>query len=288
MASEAARLTVGNVEIVAIPDGAGPSSGVLTELATDEPGARWWALRDHYPEMFDDQDRWHIHNNCYLVHSQGRSILVDTGVGERPYKRYGGIVGVLPSAFERAGATFDEIDTVLMTHAHPDHVGWNVTPDGAATFPNARYLLHEADWREFALHASQGGNRERVPNYAQRSLVPLEALGVLDLFADEQVLTDELRQLHTPGHTAGHVSVLIASAGERAVITGDVFSNPAYITEPDLEFSADIDVEQGKATRHALLERIEAEGMRVIGGHFDAPGFGHVVKLEGKRYWRAF
>lgn len=281
------RLSVGNVEIIALPDGAGTSSGPLREAPSDSAGAVWFSYRDAYPEMFDEEDRWRIHNNCYLVRSHGRTILVDTGIGGREYRRYGGIVGVLTRSFARAAVPLTDVGTVFMTHAHPDHVGWNVTPQGEATFPHARYLLHEADWREFALLDSQGGRRDRIPNYAQRSLLPLERLGVLELLTGEVALTDEVRLLATPGHTPGHMSVLIASAGERAVITGDVFSNQVYVSEPGLEFSADFDVAQGKAARHALLERIEAEGLQVIAGHFPEPGFGHVVRLQGRRYWRA-
>jgi glyoxylase-like metal-dependent hydrolase (beta-lactamase superfamily II) len=292
-------LTIGGVEIISMPDGAGPAGGPLDVPPKSDQGGqpdgqsstereRWWALRDAYPEMFDEQHRWHIHNGCYLLRSQGRTILVDTGMGGRPYWRYGDIVGVLPRSFEQAGVALSDVDTVLMTHGHPDHVGWNVTPDGAAaTFPRARYMLHEADWREFATLAKDGGRRDRIPNYVGRSLIPLERLGVLDRFDGEPALTDELRLLATPGHTPGHVSVLIASQGKRAVITGDVFSNQVYITEPDLEFTADFDVEEGKATRRTLLDRIEADGMTVVSGHFAEPGFGHLVQLEGRRYWRA-
>jgi glyoxylase-like metal-dependent hydrolase (beta-lactamase superfamily II) len=120
-----------------------------------------------------------------------------------------------------------------------------------------------------------------------RSLTPLEKLGRLDLLAGEARLTDEITAIHTPGHTPGHMSIVIASAGEKALITGDVLSNPAQVSEPDWVPIFDADGAEAAATRRALLDRIEAEGMTVAAGHFPHPSFGSVVRIEGRRYWRA-
>jgi glyoxylase-like metal-dependent hydrolase (beta-lactamase superfamily II) len=264
-------LRIGAIEILALADGAGivPGAGA----------APWARFRGAYPEMFRGEYDWHIHNGCYLVRSEGRTILVDTGMGPWPYKRYGGVRGRLMEELKAAGVGLAEVDTVFMTHAHPDHVGWNVLEDGSATFPQARYMLNAKDWEWFV-------KRETIPNYVQRSLLPLESAGALDLFDGEPLLTAEVRTVATPGHTPGHMALLLNSQRERAVFTGDIFSNQAYVTDPDMDFGGDSHVEEGRATRRAMLERIEAEGLTVIAGHMPEPGFGQVVWVEGKRYWR--
>jgi glyoxylase-like metal-dependent hydrolase (beta-lactamase superfamily II) len=108
----------------------------------------------------------------------------------------------------------------------------------------------------------------------------------MELMAGEHPLTRELTALPTPGHTPGHMSILIASQGERALILGDVAHNPAQVHETDWVSRADMDPEQTKTTRRALMERLEREGMVVAAGHFPAPGFGKIVRLEGRRYWQ--
>ena len=102
----------------------------------------------------------------------------------------------------------------------------------------------------------------------------------------EHSLTRELTTLPTPGHTPGHMSILITSQGERALILGDVAHNPAQVEETDWVSRADMDPELTRQTRRALMERLEREQTVVASGHFPAPGFGRIVRLEGRRYWQ--
>jgi glyoxylase-like metal-dependent hydrolase (beta-lactamase superfamily II) len=90
----------------------------------------------------------------------------------------------------------------------------------------------------------------------------------------------------TPGHTPGHMSILITSGGEQALVLGDVAHNPVQIQEPDWVSRADIDPDLTRRTRRALIERLEREQMLVAAGHFQAPGFGRIVRLDGRRYWK--
>jgi glyoxylase-like metal-dependent hydrolase (beta-lactamase superfamily II) len=126
-----------------------------------------------------------------------------------------------------------------------------------------------------------------APGFVQETLTPLEALGVLDLADGERSLTEEITTLHTPGHTPGSMSLLIASGGERAIIVGDAIAHPAQVEHPDWGFSFDFDGETALRTRNQLLDRIEAEGLTMTSCHFPEPGFGRVVRLEGRRYWQA-
>ena len=280
--SRAARLQIGNVEVVALPDGSADLGNHAAQLAEGEPPVDWARIADRNPDVAHGPDRrWRIHNNCYLIRSGGRTIVVDLGVGPGPYPRYRDMHGRLPEALRDAAATFDEVDTVFFTHCHPDHVAWSMIEEQhRARFPNARYLLHEADWREFT-------GRDPVPRYVDRFVRPLRDLEVLDLLEGETALTPEVTAIETPGHTPGHMAVVISSDGERAVITGDVFNHPIFVSEPWREFGADLDHARGIATREALLDRIEAEGMVLVAEHFPEPGFGHVIRAEGRRWFRA-
>jgi glyoxylase-like metal-dependent hydrolase (beta-lactamase superfamily II) len=272
---------IGNVEMLALPDGAA-NLGAHPMSPEDGPAPDWAPYHERFPDGFHGPDHhWRIHNTCYLVRSQGRSILVDTGVGVGPYARYQDMRGTLMGAMREAGVALEDVDAVMMTHAHPDHVGWNVDEEtGRPRFPAARYLLGEPDWREY-------GGREPPPRYFQRFLQPLDDAGALDLLEGETAVTDEVTAMETPGHTPGHMSLLIASQGERLVIAGDVLTSPFYVSEPERPFFSDIDVQQAIGTRTALVARLEAEGMRVASPHFPAPGWGDVVRVEGRRWFRA-
>ena len=103
----------------------------------------------------------------------------------------------------------------------------------------------------------------------------------------ECVLTSELTTLPTPGHTPGHLSIVISSQGYRGLILGDVAHNLVQIHETEWCSRADIDPDRARATRRSLMERLEREGTLVAAGHLPAPGFGKVVRLEGRRYWQA-
>lgn len=280
------RLRVGNVEILILTDAECRFPVPLDQLFPGVALEQWEPYRQRYPSAFAAPDAWHVHYGCAVLRSGGRTILVDTGIGPDAVELLGGAEGKLLDDLERHGVRRDEIDTVFMTHAHIDHVGWNLTAAGQPTFPNARYVLHEADWaaaRQLESVVVQFG----APPYVDRTLAPLEGLGILDLFAGEAPLTPEVTALPTPGHTPGHMCVLITSAGERAVLPGDAIVHPAQVSEPDWPFGFDSDTTQASVSRRQLLDRIEAEGMTLAACHFPHPGFGRLVRLEGKRYWQA-
>jgi glyoxylase-like metal-dependent hydrolase (beta-lactamase superfamily II) len=154
-------------------------------------------------------------------------------------------------------------------------------PDGRPTFPNARYLAPRADWELF----TRPDLRPHLP-WVDRSIAPLAELGVLDLVEGETPLAEGVTALPTPGHTPGHTSVLVSSAGEGLLILGDVAPHPAQLTRPSWKFGADMDGDTAVTTRAQVLERVEAEGLLVACGHHPRPGFGRLVQEDGARYWR--
>ena len=269
---------VGNVEIMHLTDGT--LSFDLCNFFPTIPEENWKPYESH---LHDHQVRFNL--GSYLIRADGRTILVDTGLGPRPKETPDVPWGELLNDFTKKGVRPDEIDMVVMTHLHRDHVGWNLTSENGTyvpTFPKARYWMSRKDWETSHQPDVQP---QRFPN-APQCVWPLEQLGLIEFMDGEHTLTPELTAVPTPGHTPGHMSILVASQGERALILGDAAHSPAQIEEPDWVSRADMDPDLTRQTRLALIERLEREKVLVVAGHFEAPGFGRILRLEHRRYWR--
>ena len=272
------KLNIGNVEITSLSDGLLEFD--LCNFFPSIPGEDWRGHENHLTP--EGNVRFNL--ACFIIRSEGRTIAVDTGLGPKPAPDIPW--GELLDDFAAHGLRPEEVDLVVMTHAHRDHVGWNVTArDGgyAPTFPNARYYVSAKDWA--ACH-DPALVESRFPN-APDCVWPLESLGVLELMDGEHQLTGELTMLPTPGHTPGHMSILISSQGQQGLVLGDVLHNTVQIENTDWVSRADIDPEQTRITRRNLMDRLEREGLPVAAVHLAAPGFGRIVRSEGRRYWQA-
>jgi glyoxylase-like metal-dependent hydrolase (beta-lactamase superfamily II) len=270
---------VGDVEIMMLSDGMLEFD--LCNFFPTIPESDWRPHDAHLTEAHTVR----FNLGSYLIRADGRTILVDTGLGPRPKDTPDVPWGTLLRDFAANGVRPDEIDMVVLTHLHRDHVGWNLTDaDGhwVPTFPRARYWLSTKDWE--ACHQPDV-QPTRFPN-APTCVWPLAGLGLVEFMQGEHTLTPTLTALPTPGHTPGHVSILITSRGERALVLGDAAHSPVQIEEPDWVSRADMDPDLTRQTRRALIERLEREQILVAAGHFQAPGFGRVVRLDGRRYWR--
>ena len=285
-------ITVGDVEISHLYDLVADFGLTWDQAFPTVPAEAWEPYRREYPSLFGPGNVPHFHAGCYLIRSPGRTILVDTGIGPLSLgmARLLGTSGQLPERLRAAGVSIEDIDTVMFTHLHPDHVGWNLQQDGGRyrpTFPRARYVANRADWDTFQRVEVQQELAVIAPGYVEQTLTPLKSLGVLDLVDGDRVLTEEVTALHTPGHTPGSMSLSVTSKGEGAILVGDAFGHPAQIEHPDWYVIHDMDHAQAERTRRQLLDRIEAQGLILSANHFPEPGFGRVVRLEGRRFWQA-
>ena len=278
-------LTVGNVEIIALTDMSFPFPMTLDELWPDVPADAWNEYRQRYPDTFHD-DLMLIEIGCYLLCTPEQTILIDTGYGPGPIESIGGLEGELMDHLKSQNVQPGEVDTVFLSHLHSDHVGWNtIQQDGqfVPAFPNARYVVHQEDLDHFRRPDIQAN--QSIP-FMKPSVERLVDLGLLDTLTEDDDLTPEVRALHTPGHTPGHMSVLVSSQGQQALIEGDVFVHPAQITEAEWNCHFDYDWPLSNVTRRAMLKTIEDENTTVVACHFPLPGYGHVVRENGKRYWK--
>ncbi len=272
------KLRIGNVDITSLSDGV--LAFDLCNFFPDIPKEGWVGQEHHLSESHGVS----FNLACFLIQSDGHTIAVDTGLG--PKQDASTPWGELLDDFKAHGVRPEDVDMVVMTHAHRDHVGWNLlSQDGkyTPTFPNAKYLVSSTDWE--ACH-NPDLVADRFPN-APECVWPLEELGVLELMEDGHQITNEISTLATPGHTPGHMSLLISSQGEGGLVLGDVLHNTAQIENTDWVSRADIDPAQTRITRKNLMERLEREGIPVAAVHLAKPGFGRIVRENGRRFWQA-
>lgn len=271
---------IGNVEIKVLIDAeAKAPCGLLFPAVAAE------AWQPYASMLSDDCTTMQLTIPSFLIRSGGKTILLDTGIGSKDREFFPN--GRLPDALAEAGVRPDEIDVVMATHIHLDHVGWHTTLAGETyvpTFPNATHIFNRAEY-EFFTAPEEAAKDDR--HYVRDCVLPLDGAVEIKLVDDEYKLTDELTLLPTPGHTPAHVSVAIVSGGEAGVIIGDVAHHPAQLTETGWSPIFDMNPALACETREKLAQRIEDGRMIAIGGHFPHPGVGRIVRVAGKRTWRA-
>ena len=219
-----------------------------------------------------------------VVETGDQILLVDTCIGndkERTYPKWNRMQSSFLQDLAEAGFETDSIDTVLCTHMHVDHVGWNTRwLDGRweATFGNARYLYAEEEWKHW-----QNENQAEYGPVIDDSVRPIFDAGLADLVSSDHGVTSEVRLEATPGHTPGHVSVHVTSRGEEAVITGDMIHHPCQIAHPEWSTTADVDPDLSAVTRTRFLDSYADRPVLVIGTHFAGPTAGKLVR-DGDSY----
>jgi glyoxylase-like metal-dependent hydrolase (beta-lactamase superfamily II) len=271
--------------------------GVRVDLIAEDAGA-YNPLRRHLPELaglehpevvaagaLDTEGRLVLSFHGYLVRSADRCVVIDTCVGNnkslsfRPAwhrksdTRYRDGLAV-------AGVTPAQVDLVINTHLHLDHVGWNTTWSCTGgwrpTFPRARYVIVETEYR----HAHERAARSADPQAAlhaaalAESVEPLLNLGVADLVAADHVVADDVRLQPAPGHTRGHVAVAVGRDRDSVVFTGDLLHSPVQLAHPEARWAGDEDGALAAATRGEFLDRYADTSTLVCTMHCPAPPAG--------------
>ncbi len=252
---------------------------ILPLASPDEIRKLPWLM----PQFATKEGRLKMSIQSFVVETPSRRIIVDTGLGNdkqgRNVPAWNNRNGPFLEMLTQAGFAPDSIDTVLCTHLHVDHVGWNTRlVDGkwAPTFTQARYVFGTTEYEHWRDHSHAP---ERAAVFAD-SVKPIIDADKADLVPDDHRLADEITLIPTPGHSPGHMSVHIKSDGQEGLLTGDAAHHPCQMAHLDWSSTADSDSKQAAVSRRELFSRFADTPTLVIGGHF---GAGH-IRREGDAF----
>jgi len=278
---------IGDVEIVRIVEVNGhedPFTMLSEDLTPEIAKQHRWLV----PHFATPEGRMKISFQAFALRSGKERIMVDTCIGndrEREYPIFTNMQTSFLEDLKAAGYPRESITKVLCTHLHFDHVGWNtmkVNGRFVPTFANARYLFGRKEYEHWQMLKRTGGYHDF--SHLVDSVDPVTEAGLADFIEPSTKITDEVSLVLTPGHTPGHVSVMVKSRGAEAIITGDMMHHPIQFAESDRTGNFDMDKEQGVKTRKEMFKRLEDRDILVIGSHFCDPSSGYVVR--DKNNWR--
>ena len=270
---------VGNVKITKIVEleTVGSTRFILPSASNEEIRKLPWLI----PHFATEEGRLKMSIHSLVVETPGRRIVVDTGLGNdkqgRNVPTWNNRQGPFLETIRAAGFPPESIDTVLCTHLHVDHVGWNtklVEGRWVPTFANARYVFGKTEYEHWRDHSDEP---DKAAVFAD-SVQPIVDAGMADLVISGDKICEEMTLLPTPGHSPGHMSIHIRSNGEEALLTGDVAHHPCQMAHLEWSSTADSDPVQSAVTRRELFSRFADSPVLVIGGHFDG---GHIQREGG-------
>jgi glyoxylase-like metal-dependent hydrolase (beta-lactamase superfamily II) len=272
------RFILGGAEVTVVSDGPlplGDPSGTFIGVPKEE-------VKKMLSDNFLSPDNVVLEQNSPIVNTGDKLVLFDTGMGTS--KAFGPTTGRQQKSMAEAGIKPGDIDAVVLSHAHIDHIGGIVGADDKSLFPNAQFYIAQSDFDFWTDESKLSGPLKDFVVHARKNLLPVRDR--LVFFKDGQEFLPGIQAMAAPGHTVGHHIFMVTSEGKSFAFLGDLTHHAILLLErPRMEFSYDTDPKQAANTRVKLLDTIAANKTPVMSYHFAWPGYGHIVKTgEGFHY----
>lgn len=285
MGNENYHFKVGSFDCIVVSDGT---------FAYPHPAAIFFAnapeeqLAEALRKYDIDPEHWEEHISpylCLVVNTGEHLVLVDTGAGG-----FVPTTGKLIPNLQAEGVAPADIDMVILTHGHPDHIGGTVDSYGKLAFPNARYVMWKDEWDFWTSEPDltwlqiDDHLKQILLAAAQNCLPPIQEQ--LDLVDQETEIIPGVRAVSAPGHTPGHMTVAISSDGEQLLCSSDLMILPITLEHPEWCAAVDFDHEQVVVARNQFFSKAADEKALVFAFHFPFPGLGHIVQKENVWQWQ--
>lgn len=267
------RFNVGDIEVSAILDGYLALDPALVTGFDQQTAA------DTLERNFRDPntEKMAISVNGFIANTGDKLILIDTGADDL----LGPTAGRFHQNMKRAGYNAADVDAVILTHLHVDHIGGLATKSGEKLFPNAEFITHKLDydfWHDDGYRSQSPKSLQGFFDLARKYSAPYKKQTIL--LEKEGEFLKGFDAVHLPGHTPGHMGVRIHSNNEEVLIWGDTVNSSALqFANPDWTIAFDTDQEMARQTRRKIMDRVSADRTPVLGIHHDFPGLGHVRRI---------
>ncbi len=269
------RMMLGQFEITALYDGALDLDTKLLHNTTPTE------LNKLLARMFVGNPKMQTAVNAYLINTGEHLVLVDAGAA----KLFGPSLGFILQNMKAAGYDPAQVDTVVITHLHPDHVGGVTDANGQQVFPRAKILVAKEDndfWLSQKVADSSPEKMQRLFKMARDSAAPYQTSGQWQTFTEGSVLVPGIKAVKANGHTPGHTAFAVESEGQKLLIWGDlVHAHAVQFARPGVSIEFDVDQKQAIATRKSIFKAMAESKSLVAGMHLPFPGIGH-VRADGK------